>query len=417
MSKKLTRRDLLKASAAGLGAMSAGGLNPLVWTPQALGQGAAHGNHVLIIHLVGGYSASFGSAGSFMNSNFGGINGNNTIDLGNNLVVHNSFAPLSDFAKANMATVGMQHGSSNHVQARNLSHVVGNNVGAPLQLAASMGGPAANKFVSAGTGAMGMTGNIDGTAVQRVNDMQSAIDALGGGAPDPTMPDRGLAGLGISESAKQSVTNIKGNPISLASLGNGYQAAVDTLTKPAKPFNPAELMQDYQLNGTRVNSFASKIALAEVMFRSDTNVVYVQDVNTWDNHGDPGMNRVFNKMRNSIIPPIATFTNRVFGQDGNGDLGTNRNVTVVLLGDFCRRPANSNHGSGNAVTVFGHNGRSGTNGNVDAQGRLPNGTGNPAAFWAYIGRLAKSEAAADAIVQMGGNGTADGLTRNLALLK
>ena len=51
---------------------------------------------------------------------------------------------------------------------------------------------------------------------------------------------------------------------------------------------------------------------------------------------------------------------------------------------------------------MGNNVRSVTNGIVDVQGRLPNGTGNPAAFWAYIGRVAKSEAAADDIVQMGG---------------
>ena len=43
--------------------------------------------------------------------------------------------------------------------------------------------------------------------------------------------------------------------------------------------------------------------------------------------------------------------------------------------------------------------------------------GNAAAFWAYIGRVAKSQAASDAIVQMGGGGTAAGLTRNLALVK
>jgi len=70
-------------------------------------------------------------------------------------------------------------------------------------------------------------------------------------------------------------------------LGEGYEAAIDTLQQPVKQFNFADLATAYGLanNATSVNGFSAQMAAAELMITSGTNVAIVMD-GGWDTHGD-----------------------------------------------------------------------------------------------------------------------------------
>ena len=424
MSNSISRRSLLRNSLLSGGLCGLGDLvGPSFLSSQAYGQGIEkHNNHLFVLHLRGGYSASFSSAGAFINQDFGGMNGNNSMDLGNDLVVHNMFRAFPSWVRQHMATIGIQHGQSAHANARAVSYVTSNDVGAAHVLASGMGGPSANKFVSAGQRApMNFRGSVGGTSMQRITDMQAALDALGAGGDSPFNPDRSLAAQGLAASMQQSQAAIAGNPESLISLQNGYQAAIDTLGQPAPQFNQAQMMQDYGLTGTAVanNDLSAQLALAELMFMAETNVV-LSNHDGWDNHGDPRMSRVFNMMRGDIIPALNVFFRRVYGDPANNiapqPAFANKNVVTVITGDFVRRPSNSQHGSGIAATVIGPHVKVGSTGVVDSQARLPNQTPNSAAYWAYLATVLKApEATVNELVSLGGGGTAQGLARHLAL--
>jgi hypothetical protein len=390
----ISRRDLIKLTAGTTGAMAIGGMVPGILTPEAHAQTATQ-SAVLVVFLPGGYNALFGSADSFSGAGTFGVTNANMLNLGNGLVVDTSFNTLGAFAKANMATVGVAHGIAAHGSAKAAQFTLGN-VSPVLTLAAGMGGSGSIKAANVGTEmAPGPRTAVGGASLQQITDMQSTIDALGGGAPDPTMPKREFAAKGITAAEQMSMSRLTGNPDSLESMSQGYKAAFDTLSKPAQPFNAQELMTAYRLQGTAVNNMMAKFAAAELMIRSGANVVTAVAGGglSWDTHGDTSGQRARQRFNQEIMPGLKIFTDRMVSAQSN--------VTVVIFGDFARSLPGSDHASVTAATVIGPNVKLGSTGKVDANVGLPGGTPGVNGLWGYVAAVAK---APPAVVQgFGGN--------------
>lgn len=385
MGNGFSRRGFLKGLAVAAGAAAGTRIPGAGFIGEA--QAATEPTSVVLIHFVGGYNAIFASAAQLQGT-FGVTAGNHTV-LGNGLSVDNTFAnSMSTFAKTHMAAVGVRHGISSHGAARSsLWSTGGQNSG--LILANAIGGNASIKAAVVGGNLIGDAPRaaVGGTSFQSINDMQSTIDALGGGEPDPRMPDRGITLSGMTNAEKMSANALAGSPESLDSLANGYKAAVGTLKQPVQVFNPAELRQAYGLgNSTAVRTFASKLAAAELMARAGANVVSMFD-GGWDTHGDRNGTTVRNKMTSYVLAPLNTFITRMV-QDPS------RNVVVVMLGDFSRSLPGSDHQPNLTATVIGKYVKQGTTGRVSNRVALPAGTPSTQGLWSYLSAITKSPAAA-----------------------
>jgi hypothetical protein len=376
-----SRRGFLKGLAVAAGAAAGARIPGAGWIGEA--QAATEPTAVVFVYLRGGYNAIFASAGQLQGS-FGVTAGNFT-GLGNGLSVDNVFAnTMSPFVKNHMAAVGVRHGISNHpgAQAAVWTQNGGN---AGLHLANAIGGSASIKaaFVGDNMGSIAMPrGAVAGTSFQVITDMQKTIEALGGGAPDPRVPDRSIAVSGMTNAEAMSANALAGSPESLDSLSNGYRAAIDTLKQPAQVFDYNTLKTAYGLgNGTAVRSFASKMAAAELMVRSGTNVVTVNDQG-WDTHGDRNGSVVRTKMT-GLMPALNTFMTRMV-QDPT------RNVVVAILCDFSRSLPGSDHQPNLTATVIGKYVKQGTTGRVSASVGLPTNTPGIQGFWSYLSAVSKT---------------------------
>ena len=391
-----SRRDIFKKTLGTTGALAAGSMLPgsAFLTPQASAQSAASGS-VVIIYLMGGYNALFSSADSFSGSGTFGVTPANMLDLGNNLIVDSVFSPLSPFVKQHMAAVGVAHGISAHGSAQTAQFNF-DNANPLMLLADAIGGSGSIKCANVGAGLIpGPKAAVGSVSLQQIADMQSTIDALGGGAPDPTMPKRDLAAMGVQAAEGMSFQRLESNPESLQTVADGYKVAADALNKPAQPFNPEELRTAYNINGTAVNSFAAQMAAAELMIRAGANVIAAVDGNvaTWDTHGDRTGARARQLFQTRIFPALKVFTDRMIRDQGP-------NVTVAILGDFARSLPGSDHAPVTVATVFGTNVQVGTTGKVSATVGLPQGAPGVPAFWAYLAALSGAKAAE---TRFGGN--------------
>ncbi len=398
---EITRRQIIKNAAFTTGALSIPFAFP--FTEFAYGQ-AGEKATLVVIYLRGGYNALFTSADSFVGNNDFGVNANNMLDLGNGLIVDNSWSALGQFAQTHMATVGVRHGIANHGGARQANFTDKDGQWAPLSLAAGLGGSGAIKTANIGQDTpVNINGTVQGVSLQTVTDMGPAVDAIGGGAPDPTMPDRAIAALAVKGSMNMSNASLEGNPASLDSVRNGFSTAIETLSTPVKPFSLAEMQTAYDIGqNTAVNSFSSKMAAAELMVRADTNVILVSD-NGWDTHGDRDGQRVRQKMQNDILPGLRAFTDRMM--DPAGDGATNRNVVVTIMGDFARSLPGSDHAAVLSATVIGKYVNTGTTGRVNANVGLVQGSPALDGFWGYL--TATLKGSTSLIQAMGGNPHAD----------
>ncbi len=395
----LSRRDLLKIAAATSGVASLGGLVtvPGIFNPQAFAQaGAGEKSAVLIVYLQGGYNALFGSADSFSGAGSFGVTAANQLNLGNGLIVDSSFSTLSAFAKTHMASVGIRHGIAAHGAAKTAQFTSGNQNPA-IALAAGLGGDGSIKAANIGSELVpGPKTAVGGVSLQPIADMQSTIDALGGGTPSATMPKRDLAAKGIAASNQMSLTALSGNPDSLVTVKDGYKSAIETLTKPAEVFSAQELMTGYKLTSTAIADFNSKMAGAELMIRAGANVVTVSDGGAlgWDTHGDTTGARARQKFLTTIVPGLKTFTDRMLEKTGF-------NVTVVIFGDFARSLPGSDHASVSVATVIGKSVKLGTTGKVDTAVGLPAGAPPSDGLWGYLAALSKASPAT--VQAFGGN--------------
>jgi hypothetical protein len=375
-----SRRGFLKALGVAAGAAAgtriAGGSS---WIGNAFA--ASEPTSVVLLHFVGGYNAIFGSAQP-LQGNFGVTAGNFTA-LGGGVTVDNSLADsLTPFAKSHAACIGVRHGQSSHPGARGMLWTQ-NGQNAGLMLASAMGGTAAIKAAVAGGNliAEAPKSSYQGVSFQPINDLQKTLDALGGGGPGPRDPKREIVLTGMKSSQSMSKNVLDGSPASLAPLKDGYDTAIAGLQQPVQTFDLVELKNAYKVTTNAVNSFASKLAAAELMVRSGANVVTLFDAG-WDTHGDNNGATVRNKMTGYVGPALNTFLTRMLGD-------ATRNVVVCLFGDFSRSLPGSNHQPNLSTLVFGKYVKPGSDGKTDADVGLAPGTPSVPGMWAYLAAVAK----------------------------
>jgi len=387
MKTPFSRRQLIQGAGAAAGIAAAGKLTGQgLFTSTAQAQVTAEKSALLVVYLNGGYNSVFPSADSYRAAGTFGVTGDNIMrDLGNGLIVD---APtfgtlLPMYALTHMATVGVRHGITAHGTAQNANFGDGSRSYA-LRLAAAMGGDAAIKAVQAGNrNTPGPRAAESGVSLQVITDMRATIAALGG-ATDPTIPDRTVGANALIASKAMSERLRATSPGMLTQLNEGYAAGITTLQKPVQVFDYNAMATAYgmQTTATAVNNFTSQMACAELMITAGANVVIAND-GGWDTHGDRTATNVRNMMRTRILPPLATFINRMMNRP-------DYNVNVVILGDFARSLPGSDHASSLAATVIGKYVRTGTTGRMAANVQLPAGTPSCMGLWQYLSALVKA---------------------------
>ncbi len=381
----LSRRGFLKAVGLGAGALAGTRLVGSHFIESAYAA-TSEPTSLVVVYLDGGINAIFTGADAFTNTAFG-VTGNNVTALGGGLVIDSTLAnAIPADLRTKVASVGIRHGISDHGGAQRANFASGN-ASAALTLANAIGGSGAIKAAVVGGNSMpggGLPAPVNGVSLQSVTDMRATIDAIAGATPAANTADREGAAKGIAASEAMSKAGLTKNVTSLASVGQGFTAAVATLNKPIQPFNAAEFNTAYGLNATAVRGFASQLAAAELMVRSGTNFVIAQN-GGWDTHGDTNGNTVRNKMT-ALQPALRTFLTRMSA------LMATQNVMVAVMGDFNRSLPGSDHQANNTALVIGKNIKNGTTGKTDTRVGLAATTPNVAGFWQLMGAAAKVDA-------------------------
>ncbi|MFO0676573.1 MAG: DUF1501 domain-containing protein [Polyangiaceae bacterium] len=385
MRSSISRRSLLKGFAAATGAalgttMTKGGL----LVPSAYAA-PSEPTSVVVIYLDGGINAIFTGADAFMNQSFGVTANNMTMmgDVGVDNVLANA---IPQGMRSKVASIGVRHGISAHNTAQRAFFANGT-TSAPLALAGAIGGSAAIKAAVVGGNSLAGGVNpapVGGVSLQGVTDMRATIDALAGAQPAANAVDRDGASKGLLAAETLSKGTMTGNEIALSSVSEGIRASVETLQKPVVPFSTQEFNTAYNLQGTAVNNFNAKMAAAELMVRAGTGVVVAID-GGWDTHGDTQGTTARNQFRQRIAPGLTTFMSRMV----NGTTSNDRNVIVVIGGDFSRSLPGSDHQANLSVLVVGKYVKQGTTGKTDANVGLPANTASGPGMWAYLAAAAK----------------------------
>jgi hypothetical protein len=397
MKRNLTRRTLLQAGAAvtgGLAAskvMSPGGIISPSAFAQAGGDGApAEKSALLVIFLNGGFNSVFVSADSFAPAGTFGVTAQNQRVIGGGLVVDApTIGTLDAFSLSHIAAVGVRHGISNHGAAQVADWTNGTR-SFPLMLANAMGGEAAIKCAVLGAGLPAGPKPPEGTTtMQSITDLRSTIAALGGGAADPTTPDRAISAKGLIGAQAMSKNVLGASPVSLTSVREGYGASIATLQKPVQAFDYNAMAAAYGIapTATAVNTFASKMLGAELMISAGANVAIAMD-GGWDSHGDRTAANVRNMMNTRILPALKVFLTRMNGAESP------RNVVVTIMGDFARSLPGSDHASALSAMVIGKYVKPGTTGLMSPTVSLADGTASTPGYWSLLSRLVKLPAAA-----------------------
>lgn len=375
---RLSRRQLFQSLAGVAGGALAAKAG--LWPSTAFAQ-TGEKPALLVVFLQGGYNALFSSAQSFATAGTFGVTASNQRNLGNGLVVDApTFGTFNDYALAHMATVGVRHGISSHGAAQNANFNDGTRNYA-LRLAAELGGNASIKCAQLGTRAVpGPRPMESGVSMQVITDMRTTIEALGG-STDPTRPDRAVAEKALGGSYTMSAQTLFNSPTMTRQLGEGYEAAIETLQQPVRQFSFPELAMAYGLNGTAtaVNNFSSQMAAAELMITAGTNVAIAMD-GGWDTHGDRTGTNVRNMMTARILPGLRTFVSRMVN-------APNRNVVVAIMGDFARSLPGSDHASALSATVIGKYVKVGSTGRMTDRVQLAAGTPSAPGLWSYLARV------------------------------
>jgi len=345
--KGVSRRGFLKSVGIGAGVM----VGTRVAGRSLIGTALAatpKPTSVVCVFLNGGINAIFTGADAFNNAF--GVTQDNVMALGP-VVIDNTLAnAIPENLRSHVASVGIRHGLSDHGGAQQALFMNGNQ-SAPLVLAGAIGGSSAIKAAVVGNGTLPngvRPAPVNGVSLQSITDMRATIDAIAGAQSAPNVADRDGAAKGIACAQGMSSAALSKNPKSLTSLDQGLKAAIETMKKPVQLFREDEFRSAYGLDDTAVNSFAAKMAAAELMVRSGSGVVIAEDNGSWDSHGDRSGARVRNQMTERIQPGLRTFLSRVVA-DEQGI----RNVIVAIFGDFHRSLPGSDHASAVSALMIG----------------------------------------------------------------
>jgi hypothetical protein len=357
--KPFSRRGFLKGLGVGAGALVGTRLagSSLVGEARAA---TPIQSTIIVVYLDGGFNNIFTGADALMGSagNFGGVTANNATQVGpGGPVIDNTiFNAIPAALRTKTAAIGIRHGISDHGNAQRSNFMVGT-ASAFLTIADAMGGTGAIKAATLGNATLpnGQRPAPVGTAsLQQITDMRATIDAIAGATPAANVADRNGTLKGVVASHNASKPTIEKHKQSLSSVDQGFTSLAATLAKPIIPFNAAQFNTDYGLNGaTNVNNFRSRMAAAELMARAGANIVIAQD-GGWDTHGDTQGNNVRNMMGTRIVPGLTPIFNFMVQS------AAERNVTLVMFGDFNRSMPGSDHQANLTALVIGNNIKNGT---------------------------------------------------------
>ena len=381
----LSRRAWLK----GFGALAGAAIAPRLVGERWVGEANAGPNAkaaTVSIFFEGGFNALFASADSFASNNTFGVTSTNVKNVGNGLVVDaGTIGTLGNWALGHMAAIGNRHGATDHISAQrnNFSDGAQSFV---VQLAAAMGGSAA--FKAAALGSLPLQGPSTasgGVSLQLLRSMEDVSTALGVGPIDFKRPARNIAATALARTRQMSASALAANPRSLSFAKDAYDTDVDSLGKPPIAVDVAKIAQAYGApSGGTLDSIPAKLAAAELMLRSGTNVVTMSDTG-WDTHGDRTGTTVRRRMGTEIIPALKTFLARLQSEPELSAM----NVSVMLHGDFARSLPGSDHAPALSALVIGSNVKVGTTGRVTSDVTLPGNPGASREMWAYLAALAK----------------------------
>ena len=383
----LSRRGFLKAASAAAGAAIGGHIaGPLMRNAGAQAIGGEK-SALVVLYLGGGYNSLFTGPDAFLTDGTFGVTNGNVMDLGNGLFTDApTFGTMPAFARSHMASIGIRHQTTSHEESKRLNWTVGGNRAYPLILANEMGGDAAIKCAAIrdrpdmdGVD----VGTEGGVSMQVISNMDATIRALGGGEPDPRVPDRDIAAKGITAARTMSAGRMVGNAKSLVTVKDGYDTAIDALVKPVKPFVFADLANAYghPVNQFGTDSFRARLVAAELMVLAGANVITIED-GGWDTHEDRDGSNVRDMMMNDILPSVNTFLQRMLQLEGY-------NVVFTIMGDFARSLPGSDHQPNMTATVIGKYVKTGTTGKTDNDVALPATTPRNQQYWAYLSKALK----------------------------
>lgn len=386
----LSRRGFLKALGVGAGAVVGTRLagSSLIGVARAA---TPEPTTVVCVYLNGGINAIFTGADAFTNTAFG-VTANNVTNLGGGVVIDSTLGNAIPVNVRNkVASIGIRHGITDHGNAETSLFRSGNQ-SAPLMLASAIGGNAAIKAAVIGDTTLPNGQNpapVNGVSLQPINDMRATIEAIAGAANAPNRADRPNTAKGLTAAQAMSKAAVTKSATSLSTVDPAFAAAIDTVKKPVQPFSAAEFNTAYGLNGTAVNNFRSQMAAAELMVRSGTGVIVVQEPFNWDTHGDTNGNNVRNQMSQRIAPPLTTFLTRML----DGVAATERNVIVAMFGDFHRSLPGSDHQANLSALVIGKTIKNATTGKTDANVGLAPATPSIPGLWQLLSAAAKTDTA------------------------
>lgn len=382
-----SRRAWLKGFGAVAGAALAPRLAGGRWIGQACaGPGPNAKAAAVSIFFEGGFNALFSSADSFASNNTFGVTSTNVRNVGNGLVVDAAtMGSLGAWALGHMAAIGNRHGATDHISAQRNNFSDGSQ-SFVVQLAAAMGGSAA--FKAAALGSLPMQGPSTasgGVSLQLLRSMEDVSTALGVGPIDFHRPARNVAAAALTRSRQMSASALAANPSSLSFARDAYDTDVASLSKPPIAVDFAQIAQAYGAPaGGTLDAIPAKLAAAEMMLRSGTNVVTMSDTG-WDTHGDRTGTTVRRRMGTEVIPALRTFLARLQSEPVLAAM----NVTVMLHGDFARSLPGSDHAPALSALVIGSNVKVGTTGRVKPAVTLPGNPGASREMWSYLAALSK----------------------------
>jgi len=287
-----------------------------------------------VIYLNGGPAGLFNSAGSFLRSGAFGVGPRNVRDLGNGLFVDaGSLGALPPPALQHVASINFKHGYERHDFAR----------------AALLQSGSRSNLLLLGQG-------LDPAPIRC-----AVINTLGlpdGVDRDP--PREG--GIGLSRIAELDAIGVVGTE---ARVLAGVRAA-------------------YGVSATanQIGDAATSLCAAELLLRAGTGVVFTQPMYAGrpdrqiDTHGDT-TGAEARRLFGTIAQPLHTFVERVLALP-------DKNVVIVLVGEFSRTVGASDHEPGGTATVIGKYVKTGTAGPQTETGAPPPGSPPVAGLWSYL---------------------------------
>jgi hypothetical protein len=379
-----SRRGFLKGLGVGAGALVGTRLagSSLIGSARAA---TPEPTSIVVVYFDGGINAIFTGADAFTGTAFG-VTANNVTNIGNGLIIDSTLGnAIPQALRAKTAAVGIRHGISDHGNAQRSNFMVGT-ASAALTIADAIGGTGAIKAAVVGGNSLpnGQRPAPVGTAsLQSITDMRATIDAIAGATPAANVADRAGTLKGSVAAHNASKATIEKHKQQLSSVDQGFTSLAATLAKPVVPFNQAQFNTDYGLNGaTNVNNFRARMAAAELMVRSGANFVLASD-GGWDTHGDTQGNNVRNMVGTRIVPGLTPFLNFMMASQAE------RNITLVIMGDFNRSLPGSDHQANLTALVIGKNIKNATTARTNANVGLAATTPSIPGLWQMLGAASK----------------------------